>query len=435
MTPLGRSVRAVVGLRTRSVRAAAAVAVFLLAACAPTFRRVTPTEVLRDADLGLAWARPANREAADFSEQLVVRGALEGGGRFYARLLVTNLAGADGRAQLSLTVHDGDGRRLAWSRKAPRGAWQAAEEGFAVTFDGAAGAGAARPDGAETRAARLAVGVGWARLAVDDPEAGLRLSLDLRGPTVALQPEGGAAHRGSQYYVTGVPVPRAALALSVEAGPGLWTETDAPEADAPEADAPDADASEATPQAAPPDGPWQADGIGYVEQRYGNIPPYELARRWYNLASLGDDVTLVFSASEAPSGPPEATSATGRAGETRGWLFAASDEGLLLYAPALEVRAEGFAPDSETAYDLPEMVRITAPELGLRGVFALGPLSARTDDLASLSKLERLVVRRFMQPWTFRFHGARWLLRQQRDAEAARDLRGGGTFLFQQVRP
>jgi hypothetical protein len=418
----------------------------LLAGCAPGFSRVTPREVVRDEDLGLAYLRGANRDAGDFSEQLVLRGALADGGRFHARLLVTNLAGADGRAQLSLTIHDGQGRRLAWSHKAARGDWAAAEGRLEVTF------GEAPPrDGPW---ARLAVGVGWATLEVEDPDADLRLSATVRGPRLALQPEGGAMARGSQSYVTLIPVPRGQLTLEITAPSATWVRVaggDPPEAAASPsaadgaqaergataaADRPDDGA--ATPGADRPDDSariWDANGIGYVEQRHGNIPPHDLARRWYNVASLGEDVTLVLSASEAPPAPSEPGAPARPPGQTRGWLFAASDDGLLLYAPTLTVRAEGFSPDSETRHELPEVVRIAAPDIGLRGVFALGPLSARTDDLASLSKLERLVVRRFMQPWTFRFNGARWLLRQQRGLEAARDLRGEGTFLFQQVRP
>lgn len=421
-----------------------------LAACAPGFSRVTPRELLRDEDLGLAFLRGDHREAGDFSEQIVLRAALEGGGRLHARWLVTNLAGADGRAQLSVTVHDGQGRRLAWSHKASREDWSAARGRLEVTFGEAPPAGLPPlervPPGPPppaspppTRAgpwARLAVGVGWATLEVADPEAGLRLSATLRGPAQALQPEGGARQRGSQRHVTLIPVPRGALAVAVSAPSEAWRRAEGAEPQ--EGDAPEGadQAGLSTAVRA-----WQDDGIGYVEQRYGDIPPYALARSWFNVVSLGEEVSLVLSASEAP--PPQgepgavgpARASRGLAGETRGWLFAANDDGLLLYAPVLEVRAEGFRPDPETGYELPEVVRIASPPLGLRGVFALGPLGGRTDDLASLSRLERLVVRRFMQPWTFRFARARWLLRQQQGLEAARDLRGEGTFLFQQVRP
>jgi hypothetical protein len=383
------------------------------AGCGAGLARVTPGETLTDADLAVAWSRGGNREDADFSEQLVLRGALDGGGSVHVRFRVTNLAGADGRAQLSLTVKDGDGRRLVWTRTADRGAWQAGVGRFEVRLDGA----------------RLTVGVGQAALVIDEP--GLQVDLRVAGRAEALRPAGGAVDRRGARYVTTIPVPRGALALTLTAPAARWARLDLPDVALPSGEG-EAEPSAGVPAAEAPADLWRDDGVGFVEHRAGNIPPYALAQRWYNVASLGEDVTVVMSAFERPL-PAEAPG--GAVPEVRGFLFAADDDGLVLLAPEVAVTAEGFRPDDVTPYAYPSHVRVSEPRLGLRGVFALGPLSERTDDLAQLKKLERLIVRRFMQPWTFRFARARWLLRLQPASTRARDVRGEGTFLFQQVRP
>ncbi len=396
-----------------SARLALALALTLTAGCASGLAPSAPAERLTDADLTVAWSRDGNRDDGDFSEQLVLRGVLDGGGAVYLRFRVTNLAGADGRAELSLALTDEDGRSLAWSRTADRGAWQAGTDRFEVRFEGA----------------RLTVGVGRAELTI--AEDGLRVALDLRGFAEALRPAGGGVALGGTTYVTTIPVPRGALGVEVDAAPDRWrARAGPPEGEGEDATAPSPEAPDAPPPTSGPER-WQADGVGFVEHRAGNLPPYLLAQRWYNVASIGDDVTLLLSAFERPL-PPDAP--PGAVPEVRGWLFAADDDGLLLHAPDVALTAEGFRPDDVSDYLLPAIVRVAAPALGLRGVFALGPLSARTDDLGQLKKLERLVVRRFMQPFTFRFARARWLLRVQPDSARARDLRGAGTFLFQQVR-
>ena len=69
-----------------------------------------------------------------------------------------------------------------------------------------------------------------------------------------------------------------------------------------------------------------------------------------------------------------------------------------------------------------------------QGVFKLGSMSERKDDLARLPKLERLVVRRFMKPWTFRYDRARYLMRKQAPGQTMVEVRGEARYQYQQLK-
>jgi hypothetical protein len=426
----------------------------LLGACGPSLMQVDVGAPLSDADLAMGWARGGNRSTSDFSEQVVLRAELDDGGNVYAKFVVSNIAGADGRGQFSLDVKTGDGRRFEWREKADRGDWTFDTDRLRI----------------EIGAAIIDVGVGKAQITIDGD--GATLQLDIASGLPPLRPPGGRLEQGGLFYVTTLPIPRGSARLQLTVSdPELWlpaetveepaprepapsletaapSETpvaDAPEIDAPENEAPPDDAiepaSDETPTAdgasEPEADAFEDDGIAYVEHRWGNVPPYELAQRWYNLRVIGTDETVVMSAFERPLSVPDGQPRPGpeTRGAMHGWMFAARDDGLVMYGADIDVRPYGWSTDDVTSYHLPAIIYVS-DKAGreLRGVLDLGPLSQRKDDLAALKKIERIVVRRFMQPWTFGFHQARFLFRWQLPGETALDSRGRGRFQFQQIR-
>jgi hypothetical protein len=399
-------------LRLRSL----ALALCTLAACGPGLASIDTGPPLSDADLAMGWARGANRDSADFSEQLVLRGPLDDGGEFYVKLVVSNLANADGRAQLTFQVRTGDGLKLRLPLRADRGDWRFAADRFEAEVDGVE--------------VRITLGRAEVRLARED----VRGSLVLTSPLMPLRPDGGRYDKGGLFYVTTIPMPRADAELTLEVlDPDLWTAVD----DAEEGEAGPAEAVEA-----PAEQPTELalEGVGFVEHRWGNVPPHDLAHRWHTLLVIGDDETVVLSAFERPraDGAPSDPATPGGGpplGDTFGWLFAARDDALVMYAPRLDVRPYRWAADAVTSYPVPGLVYVSDPGgRRLRGVIDLGSLSKRKDDLSGLKKLERIVVRRFMQPWTFTFSRARFLFRAQEPGTQAVDVRGRGMYRVQQIR-
>src|SRR5690606_12523698 len=147
---------------------------------------------LGDADLAMFAATPGRADDGAFSEQVTFRIELDGGGRGYVRLLVSNLAGANGRADLRVSF-DLPGRpNLSASVRKPRGAWSTT---------------AGRLD-ASLGDAHLEARVGQASLTFRSPK--LEVELALTSALPALRPEGGLADFGQgRYYVTTVVAPRA----------------------------------------------------------------------------------------------------------------------------------------------------------------------------------------------------------------------------------
>jgi hypothetical protein len=389
--------------------------VVILAACGPRLASIDTGPPLSDADLAMGWARGPNRDSADFSEQLVLRGPLEDGGEFYVKLVVSNLANADGRAQLTFQVRTGEGLKLRLALRADRGDWRFADDRFEAEVDGVT----------------VRVGLGLAEVRVDHED--VRGSLRLTSPLMPLRPDGGRYDRGGLFYVTTIPLPRAAAELSLEVlEPSLWVRA------VDEEDGDGEPAEEPLPIDEPPT-EVSLDGVGFVEHRWGNVPPHDLAHRWHTLLVVGDDETVVLSAFERPRGgeapAPSAPGGGPALGETFGWLFAARDDALVMYAPRLDVRPYRWANDAVTSYPVPGLVYVSDPGgRRIRGVIDLGSLSKRKDDLSGLKKLERIVVRRFMQPWTFTFSRARYLFRAQDPGTQAVDVRGRGMYRVQQIR-
>lgn len=416
-----------------------ALCALLLCACPSGLPVVNTGVPLTDADLAMAWAKPENRKADDFAEQIVVRGNLDGGATFYARLTVTNLASMDGRADLTVTVTLADGRKLRFREKRDRDEWRYEKDRFlAEVGDGV-----------------IELGVGRASIVATTEE--FELEATVSSTLAPLRPAGGVVRRAAGYYVTTIPIARGAIhvKLKVLSAPEEpepeEPETPAETTDAPPTQTPEgtpevaaevAPPSEAEPAAAPtesvPDDEeypleLELDGVAYVEHRAGTIPPYALAHRWHNMIDIGEERTVVISAFEHAK-------AKGQNGVAKkdpvlqGWVFAAEDDGYAVYEPELDVRVRDWSTDEKTQYPTPGLVFVSDPERrSFEGVIQMNALSERKDDLGSLKKLERLVVRRYMKPWSFRYDRAKYLFRKQNLEQPMIEVRGAARFQYQQL--
>lgn len=399
-------------------------------ACGPRIAPIDTGKPLTDADLALAFSKGGSADADDFSEQLVMRADLEDDASVYVKLTVTNLASADGRADLTVAVTLPGGRKVQLKERRDRGEWRFDKERFF----------------AEVGAGSVALGVGYARVSARGDEFALDFELTTTLPP--LRPKGGLYDRGGRFYVTTIPIPRGAAKARVELfGPppepsGGEDEARAPE-DEPPAEEPPA---EDTPRlgdapVSDPDGDalslpaaLELDGVGYAEHRATNVPPYDMARRWYSIVDLGEDETVFLSAFEhaAPEGVTRDPQAP--PGPVQGFFYATSDDRVLLYEQELDLKVRGWSLDDQTSYPIPEIVFVTDPKrTGFEGVIAAGPLSERKDDLQSLKRLERIIVKKFMKPWTFRFDRARYLFRRQNPGEGMREIRGEKRLQVQQL--
>lgn len=404
---------------SRCSRALALVALILITGvngCGPGSRIIVPDQ-LSDADLRLGFSSGENRDNGDFAEQLVVRGRLSDGGTLYSKLTVANIANADGRADFNVDIKLGDGRRAKYRVRKDKGDWTYGSDRFSV----------------EVGNARVELAVGRSTITVDDDAFKLELVIESELP--AIRPPGGLFDSGGAFYMTTLPIPRGRMALTLEVREPLAL-PEAPEAADSDgaAEAEDGDVADAPEEAAKEDeGPevLELEGIGYAEHRAGNLPPYLLAHAWFNVLEIGDDVTLVMSAFEKKRTPGSLPKDHGRA---RGWLIVATDDELVLYEPTVDVWVRGESPDEVTGYSLPQLVYLADPEGRLfKGVIKTGPMSARKDDLSNLKKLERLVVRRLMKPWTFSYNQAEYLFRRQIPGEPMVEHRGTGLFRYQQL--
>ncbi len=417
------------------------IAALCLGACMPSFKPIDLGKPLTDRELALAFSKGANGDADDFSEQLVVRAVLDDEATIYVKLTVTNLATADGRADLTVSVKLADGRVLRFKERRDRGEWTFARDRFM----------------AEVGDGRVELGVGRVHVVAQNDEFAIDFEVTTALPP--LRPRGGTYDRGGRFYVTTIPVPRGAARATVDVlvpPEGDWDEGedegedgDAPPEAPPEAPgetpvggadapAPEGGADETAPPADNGGETWpqrvELEGLGYAEHRAGNVAPYALARRWYSILDIGEDETVMLSVFEhAPAeGAPRDPGAP--PGPVQGFFYATGDEAMKLYEPEIDLRVRGWRSDEKTSYPIPEVVFVSdVKRSSFEGVIVAGPLSDRKDDLGGLSRLERIVVRKFMKPWTFRFDRARYLFRRQEPGEAMREIRGEKRLQVQQL--
>lgn len=415
-----------------------------LDACGGNYAVVITDRPLVDRDLTMAWDRADNRDASDFSEQIKAIVALPDGGSLYVRLSVTNLSRYDGHAELLGKVELADGRTFRVKTSRDRGEWEHGEGYFYARI------------GEST----LEVHVGRAVFHVVGEDFVLDLTVTSDLP--ALRPRGGAFDRGGAFYVTTLAIPRgvAEATLTARALAVKHDEDEAPaEGDdgAPSATAPVAPAelppavealAAGVPDGVPgPGGPGQAreaapkdtgvdraltqteevhelEGVAYVEHRATNLAPYRLAKRWFKATDVSAERTVVFNAFER-------TEELG--GGIQGWVIVVEGDEIQIYEPELVVNPQGGTHDDETGYEVPAHLLLLRPNdlEGFQGVIRMNELGKKTDDLASLSRLERVVVRRLTKPWTYHYDAADFLFKRRVGEAGELSIRGQIPYDYQ----
>jgi hypothetical protein len=405
--------------------------------------------VLEDRDLALDWAVPQRQDADDFSEQARLDAALEGGGQLSVRLLVSNLAKLDGRAELVTRLTLPDGRVFSDSVRRDRGEWEFGKDHLRATV------------GASTLEAK----VGWARAHV--VADGFALDVEVDSDERALRPSGGSLEFGGTYYRTTIDIPRGRLSgvLKVRgaqvpppadedaeklaenaAEPGAddaaGDGAEPPEGEGPptedgatgEDDARPAGGEAALSQSDEDDETFvealELEGAAYVEHRATDLAPYRMAKRWFKLKEITLERTLIISIFER-------TAELG--GDLQGFVLIADDAALLAYEPALAVSPRTPYVDPETGYTLPTTLFVKGVgDSTFEGLIRPNALTERRDDLARMKKLERVIVKRFMKPFTFIFGESDYLFRRANPTakeDARESWAGRGRFEIQQLNP
>ncbi|MEZ4339812.1 MAG: hypothetical protein R3B82_24590 [Sandaracinaceae bacterium] len=384
---------------------------------------------LTDRDLAMAWSRADNRDSGDFSEQLKAIVMLPDGGKVYVRLSVTNVAKYDGRAELLGKVELADGRTFRVKTARDRDEWEYADDHFY----------------AKVGESTVDVNVGKAVFHVvgDDFVLDLTITSDLP----PLRPGGGTFDRGGAFYATTLPIPRGAAeaTLRVQA---LAVKHDEDEEDGGEGDEEPAAEEGAAPSkplppaveaiaagvpdgapgtsgpAAPAEGEGEGDdggvdraqteeeevheleGVGYVEHRATNLAPYRMATRWFKVSDVTAERTVAISAFER-------TEELG--GGIQGWVLVVEGDEIQIYEPDVLVNPQQATRDDETGYEVPEHIFFLRPNdfESFQGVVRVNELTKKQDDLSSLSRLERIVVKRLMKPWTYRYDAADFLFKRR----------------------
>lgn len=357
---------------------AAFLAGFALAGCATAPQTVRHTTgPLRDADLVMAWSDPANRASSAFAESLVVRAKLDAGGEIYIRLVVSNIAGADGRAELRtrLTLAD----ETTWTSKVrkSRGVWKYGKAGFDITVGDS----------------QLAFQVGRGVIRLRLPE--LAADLTIGSPHPPLRPVGGSAEFGEgKFYASTVLVPRGRLRGTARIAAGGREIALA--------------------------------GPAYAEHRASNLAPYTMAVAFFSMIDIGPERTVLLNAFRR-------TAELG--GQIQGWVYVATDAALAVYERDMTLAAQRTHLDVETGYEIPASLLLrSARGVGFTGAITAGEPDKRIDDLQNLGKVERFVVERLMKPFTFRYDAARYLFKwKARPGAPEEAFEGTARYQYQQL--
>lgn len=368
----------------------------LAAGCSGATVNLAPDEPVSDADLTLAYRAEANSGAANFSEQMTWRLELADGGSGYVQFLVSNVATMQGRARLRLSFEMADGTRISASVSKKRGQWESGDDRFEVTLG---------------ESSVVATGSG-SEVVLKTPKVEAELTFSSRFRPI--RPRGGSADFGSgKFYQTTLLSPRARVSGTVT----LLAPEPAPRGEG--------DEDEDEEEEAPEDRSWDIEGHAIVDHRTGNMAPYLMARRWFNVHQTGRTSSFVMSAFER-------TEALG--GKIQGWLLHVTDDGPAVYQPEITLRPEAAVSDAESGYAVPMQLHIEAKD-GTQGVVKAGKLERRAYDLANLSGFERMIVERVMKPWSFRY-AARYLLRlpPKRRAPLPDKISGQAEYNFQQIK-
>lgn len=309
------------------------------------------------------------RESADYSEQITLRARFDGGGKLYARLLITNIAGGDGRAELSVHLSGPKEAKVHHKIRMKRGTWTYEKGRFDVRLG----------------KNRLVLAEDGGRLILVMP--GLDVDLHIGSPLRPFRPTGGNVDFGDgKTYATTVLLPRGRLRGKVK----ITGEDEV-----------------------------VFDGRGqvYGEQRVGNIAPYLMSKHWVQWVDVGRTKTVVLSSFKRPSR---------LGGQGHGWSFAANDHGYLWMESEVDLKLGKFQSDRESGYGVPRELALVAHGKAI-GVIKADKILSRTDDLQDLNPFLRRVVSALMHPWTFRMNG-RYLIKT-----AGKAWTGKASYTYQQL--
>ncbi|MGM0574729.1 MAG: hypothetical protein ACQEXJ_07490 [Myxococcota bacterium] len=310
-----------------------------------------PDEAVTDAHLSPALA---DDEAA--WEKLIFEAYFPGGVEVYWSARFTNLGPGDGKATVKSRVKGGDLGAQESQEKADEGDYTASGP----------------PPRIEIGDHALSGGV--ERVHVEGAGKGYSFALDFEPTVKPWRPGDGRARfpRGGYYDVT----------LAVPKGKVTGTIT--------------------------VDGKAQkVEGYGYGMHTHGTLSPHEQAKRWTKLRTLeGDSVVHM-----AEFVTPDKLGA-----ETVGWLYIAHDGRVVAATSDYEQGYGKFGKDAEggPGYEVPRTLVLRTEDGGDKVVLAMEGRGRydRTDELERMSKLERLVVKRFAWPIRYAWK-ARWRLKTE----------------------
>ena len=343
---------------------------------------------LGDRDVALAFSSPRNQSDETFSEQVMCRGALKGGGSLYARLTVGNAGPADGTADLRVRVSIPDGRGWAVSVRREEGEWKTDRRHLM----------------ADLGDARWTGRVGRFDVKASNAEVDIELNITTRMKPV--RPAGGNPRFGSgDFYRTTILVPHGRVTGRVLVRPS-------------------------TPGGASEE--ISVTGWVYMEHRAGNRLPFRMATRWHSVLDVRSSGTFAAAAWKARDA---------EGGGLRGWMFKTERSRMAIYEPEVNLRVMESKRDKRSGYDVPQVVHLSSRgDSGVSGVLQVKRLKERVDDLAKLGRLERFFVARFAKPVSFR-HDVRYLLKvpssgpasEPGQPDSGRKVKGRATYVFQQL--
>jgi len=137
-------------------------------------------------------------------------------------------------------------------------------------------------------------------------------------------------------------------------------------------------------------------GHAVMDHSYSNVNPHEISRHWIRNTVITDKLSVVFGANLIPDG------------RTTGWISVSDNDGNSYSSHKVDFKFSDFWQDpNKKGYFAPESIDVTSRDGGK--TFALSAkkmkLVYKRDMLASLSKLEAFVARRFSDPMEYIFVG------------------------------
>lgn len=355
---------------------AAALAGWVALLCLPPAVGAAPRGFQGARPIVLADYLPRASSVEGYSEQWSFSHELTGGGALSVQVVVSNAGLGDGKGGLKVDLRLPDGtRRRVRERCTVRGR---VHEGRA-----------------ELTCAGLTVASSLDGYVATLEGDGLRLKAGVRCTTPAWRPGDGRVSYdddGRQVYELLVPVPRGELSGTLAVGE--------------------------QPQRA-------LRGVAFADHSRSTLGPHLVAKRWLRFKRLTPALSVLFATWQAPSG------------ERFAYLLATDAKGRQLASAAPVVQEGALQPaPNRAAYALPHDLRITAEQGGGRvEVRVAGAQLARTKDmLGSLNALERLVARRFSDPFGYSLRG-QLEIRWEQGGEVLHQVRAEDGFLVEHINP